>query len=123
MAKKYLIKLTQDESKLDTTGDVEKDKIRATTAAQVHHHLDQNILPTPKEGTRENQEDAAIYNDEMELLSQEIKDKFDILAQITNRIEIIEKEETKIREEVHQMLQESEKEHGALSQRLVNIEN
>ena len=74
MVKKKLIKLTQDERKPDTTGDADKDKIRATTAARVHHHLDQNILPTAKEGTREDQDDAAIYNDEMELLSQGIKD-------------------------------------------------
>ena len=123
VAKKDLIKLTQDESKLDTTGDADKDKLRATTAARVHHHLDQNILPTPKEGNRENQEDPAIYNYEMELLSQGIKDKLDILAKITNRIEIIEKEETKISSEVHQMLQESEKDHGASAQRLVDIDN
>ena len=86
MAKKDLIQLTQEESELDTTGNTDKDELRATTAARVHHHLDQNILPTPKEGTRENQEDAAIYNNEMELLSQGIKDKLDILAKITNRI-------------------------------------
>ena len=33
MAKKDLIKLTQDERKLDTIDDADKDKIRATTAA------------------------------------------------------------------------------------------
>ena len=59
----------------------------------------------------------------MELLSQGIKDKLDILAKITNRIEIIEKEEAKIRDEVHQMLQQSEKEHRALAKRLVDIDN
>ena len=57
----------------------------------------------------------------MELLSQGIKDKLDILSK--NIIEIIEKEEANIRDEVHQMLQESKKEHGALAQRLVNIDN
>ena len=89
----------------------------------MHHHLDQNILPTPKEGTRKDQEDPVIYNDEIELLSQGIKDKLDILAKIANKIENIEKEETKIRNEVHQMLQKSKKEHGELAQRLVNIDN
>ena len=34
-----------------------------------------------------------------------------------------EEEETQIRYEVNQLLQESEKEHGALAQRLVNIDD
>ena len=68
-AKKELIKLTQHERNLSTTGEADKDKIRTITATQVYHHLDKNILPTPKEGTRKNQEDAAIDNDEMKLLS------------------------------------------------------
>ena len=87
------------------------------------HHLDQNILPTPKEGTRKDQEDPVIYNNEIELLSQGIKDKLEILTKIANTIEKTEEEETQIRNEVNEMLHESEKEHGALAQRLVNIDD
>ena len=64
-AKKELIKLTQDERKLETTGDKDKDKIRADTAAQVNHYLDQNKLPTPEEGTRKEQDDPIIYKNEI----------------------------------------------------------
>ena len=94
IAKKELIKLTQDERKLDTTGDADKDKIRAETAAWVHHHLDQKILPTPMEGTRKDQEDPVIYNNEIELLSQGIKDKLEILAKMPTKLKTTEEEET-----------------------------
>ena len=101
IAKKELIKLTQDERKLDTTGDADKDKIRAKTAAQVHHHLDQKILPTPMEGTRKDQEDPVIYNSKIELISQGIKDRLEILAKIGKTIEKTEEEEIQIRSEVN----------------------
>ena len=64
-AKKELIKLTQDERKLETTGDQDKDKTRTDTAAQVNHYLDQNKLPTPKEGTRKEQDNPIINNNEI----------------------------------------------------------
>ena len=73
------------------------------------------------EGHRKYQEDPVIYNNEIELLSQEIKDKLDILTKIANKIEKTEEEEIQIRNEVNQMLQESKKEHGALAQRIVDI--
>ena len=91
IAEKELIKITQDERKLDTTGDADKDKIRAKTTAWVQHHLDQKILPTPMEGTRKDQEDPVIYNNEIELLSQGIKDKLEILAKISNTISKLKK--------------------------------
>ena len=39
------------------------------------------------EGTRKDQEDPVIYNNEIELLSQGIKDKLKILAKIAKTIE------------------------------------
>ena len=39
------------------------------------HYLDQSSLPTPEEGTRTELEDRVIFNNEIELLSQGIKDK------------------------------------------------
>ena len=89
----------------------------------MHHHLDQNILLTPKEGTRKDQEDPVIYNNEIELLSQGIKDELDILTKIANTIEKTEEEEAQIRDEVNHIILESEKVHGALAQRLVNIDD
>ena len=68
-AKKELIKLTQDERKLETTSDQDKDKTRADTAAQVNNYLDQNKSPTPKEGTRKEQDNPIIYKKEIQLLS------------------------------------------------------
>ena len=84
--------------------------------------MDKNVIPSAKEGVREGQEDAAIYNNEMELLPQGIKDKLNVLTQIQSRIETMEKEKAKIREDIHKMMLESKIEHGVLSQRLVEID-
>ena len=45
------------------------------------------------EGTRKDQDDPVIYNNEIELLSQGIKDEIEILAKIANTIEKTEEEE------------------------------
>ena len=66
--------------------------------------------------------DAAIYVNEMELLPQDIKVKMDILNQIQNRIESLEQEEARIRNDIHKMMIEGKMEHGVLSQRLVEID-
>ena len=71
---------------------------------------------------REDQNEAAIYNTEMELLPQGIKDKLNILTQIQSRTETMEKEEAKIREDIYKMMVESKVEHGILSKRLVEID-
>ena len=73
--------------------------------------MEQNILPTAKEVVREDQNEAAIYNTEVELLPQGIKDKLNILTQIQSRTETMEKEEAKIREDIHKMMVKSQVEH------------
>ena len=47
-----------------------------------------------------------------------INDKLNILTQIQSRIETMEKEEARIREDIRKMILESNIEHGNLSQRL-----
>ena len=107
---------------LETTGDTTQDELRTATIARVHQHLELNVILSAKEGVREGQEDAAICNNEIKLLPQGIKDKLNILAQIQSRIETMEKEEAKIREDIHKMMVESKIEHGILSKRLVEID-
>ena len=75
-----------------------------------------------KRRRKEDQIEAAIYNTEMELLPQGIKDKLNILTQIQSRTETMEKEEAKIREDIHKMMVKSKVEHGILSKRLVEID-
>ena len=105
--RKDLIQQTQETGDLETTGNVDQDNLRTATIARVRQHLEQNVLPSAKEGVREDQYDAAIYNNEMELLPQGIKDKLNILTQIQSRIETMKKEEAKIREDIHKMMVES----------------
>ena len=45
-----------------------------------------------------------------------------ILNQIQNRIESLEQEEARIRDDIHKMMIEGKMEHGVLSQRLVEID-
>ena len=77
---------------------------RTAIIARVRQHLEQNVIPFAKEGAREGQEDAAIYTNEMELLPQGIKEKLNILILIQSRIESVEKEESKIREDINKMM-------------------
>ena len=88
--KRDLVQLTQYTMELEATGDITQDNLRSTTIARVHQHLEQNIIPSTQEGTRGDQNDAAIYANEMKLLPQEIKVKMNILNQIQNKIESLE---------------------------------
>ena len=60
--RKDLIQQTQETGDLETTGNVDQDNFRTATIARVHQHLEQIILPTAKEGVREDQNEAAKYN-------------------------------------------------------------
>ena len=121
-AKRDLIQLTQYTMELEATGDITQDNLRTATIARVCQPSEQNIILSTKEGFRGDQNDAAIYANEMELLPQEIKVKMNILNQIQNRIESLEQEEARIRDDIHKMMIEGEMEHGVLSQRLVEID-
>ena len=74
--------------------------------------MEQNIIISTKEGNRTDQNYAAIYANQMDLLPQEIKVKMNILNQIQSRIESMEQEEARIRDDVHKMMIKGEIEHG-----------
>ena len=99
-AKEELLKSAQDEHKKETTGDPNMDKVRNDTAAQIHHLIDKNTLPTPRAGTRENPDELVIYESELQSLAQETRDKLTILAKIQDEIEKVGEEETQVKEEL-----------------------
>ena len=68
LIRRDLIQLIQEIDKLDTTDEISNDDLRTSTATRVHQHLEQNFIPSAKEGARKDQEDKAIYNNEMDLL-------------------------------------------------------
>ena len=98
------------------------DKIRNDTAAQIHHLIGKNTLPTPRARTRENPDELVIYENELQSLAQETRDKLKTLAKIQDAIEKAGEEENQVREELNHFIIESEKEHGPLADMLFTLD-
>ena len=98
------------------------DKVRNDTAARIHHLIGKNTLPTPRAGTRENPDELVLYENKLQSLAQETKDKLTTLAKIKNAIEKVGEEETQVREELNRLIVEAEKEHGPLADKLVTLD-
>ena len=81
-----LLKATQDERKKEATSDPSKDKIRDETAAQIQHLIGNNTLPTPIAGTRKNPDELIIYENGIQTLAQETRDKLATLDKIQDAI-------------------------------------
>ena len=81
-AREDLLKATQDEWKKEATSDPGKDKIRDETAAPIQHLIRNNTLPTPIAGTRKNPDELVIYENEIQTLAQETRDKLTTLDKI-----------------------------------------
>ena len=121
-AREELLKSAKDERKKETTGDPNMDKVRNDTAARILHLIGQDTLPTPRAGTRENPDELDIYENELQSLAQETRDKLKTLTKIQDAIEKAGEEENQVREELNHIIIESEKEHGSLADRLVTLD-
>ena len=86
-AKEELIKSAQDEQKKESTGDQNMDKVRSDTAAQILHLLGKDTLPTPRTGNREDPEELNMYENELQSLTQETRDKLQTLTKIADAID------------------------------------
>ena len=100
-AKEELLKATQDERKKEATTDPGKDKIRDDTAVRIHHLISKDTLPTPRAGTRANPDELVIYENEIQTLSQETRDKLTTLDKIQDAIAKVGEEETQVRKELN----------------------
>ena len=100
-AKEELLKATQDERKKEATTDPNKDKIRDETAVRIHKLICKDTLPTPRTGTRVSQDELVVYENEIQTLSQETRDKLTTIDKIQNTIEKVGEEETRVREELN----------------------
>ena len=106
-AKEELLKATQDEQKKEATTDPSKDKITDETAVRIHKLICKDTLPTPKTGTRVSPDELAVYENEMQTLYQETRDKLTIINKIQDTIEKVGEEETRVREELNQFIIEA----------------
>ena len=123
IAKKELVESAQDERKQESTGDQNRDKVKSDTATRILLHLDKDQLPTPRAGNRGNQEEPIIYENELQALTKETRDKLQKLTRIADAIDKAGEEENQVREDLNHIILESEKVHGPLSERLVNLDD
>ena len=80
-------------------------------------------MPTPKAGTQGEQDEPVIYDNELQLLSKETRDKLQTLTKTADTINKAREEETQIRDGLNHMILESEKVHRPLAQILVTLED
>ena len=99
-AKEELLKAAQEEREKEATNDPSKDKIRDETAARIQHLIGKNTLPTPIAGTRTSPDEPSIYENEIQTLAQETRDKLAKLDQLQDTIAKVGEEETQVREEL-----------------------
>ena len=114
VAREELVKAAQEEREKETTNDANKDKLRDETAARIHHFLQKNKLPTLVAGTRESSDEPSIYENELQALSQETRDKLAKLEQLQDTIAKVTEEENQVRERLNQFIIEAKQEHGSL---------
>ena len=64
-----------------------------------------------------------IYKNELQSITQGTRSKLQILNEMANSIVSIEEEESKIRNELSDIILRGEREHGPLAERLVTLED
>ena len=123
VARRELLKLSQNEKEIGSTKNQEKDKIRVDTATRILYSLQLDMLPTPRDRIREDHTEPFIYKNELQSISQGTTSKLQILNEMANSIVSVEEEESKIRNELSDIILRGEKEHGPLAERLVTMED
>ena len=68
-------------------------------------------------------EEPVIYENEMQALTKETRDKLQTLTRIADTINKAGEEENQVREDLNHIILESEKVHGPLSERLVTLDD
>ena len=87
VAKKALTNLLKEElaSLAEPAEDENKDKVIRDTIRWLTSILQEDKLPTPKDGERENQDDPNIYTNELKAISQQAQEKLKYIYHLTDR--------------------------------------
>ena len=64
-----------------------KNKVRSDIATRTLYLLCKDTLPTPRAGNQEDPEELNIYEDELQSLTQETRDKLQTLTKIADAID------------------------------------
>ena len=123
VARKELLSLAQSKKEFGSTQDPEKDKLSLDTATQILYFLQLDILLTPRDGIREDNIEPFIYKDELQSITQGTRSKLQILNEMVTLIVSVEEEESKIKNELGEIILRGEKEHGPLEVRLAMLED
>ena len=87
VAKKALTDLLKEEltSLVKPEGYKDKDKVIRDTIRQLTSFLQEDKLPTPKDGNQEDQSDLNIYTKELQTISQQAQENFRYIYHLTDR--------------------------------------
>ena len=97
-----LLKAVQDERRKEPTDDANLTKLRDEMATRMQALLQRGKLPTVLTGTRKSPEETPIYENELQTLSQDTRDKLAKLEKIQVTIAKLNEEENQIREKINQ---------------------
>ena len=118
-----LLKAVQDEHRKESTDDAYLTKLREDTATQMQDLLQRGKLPTIVAGTRQSADETPIFENELQTLSQDTRDKLAKLEKIQVTIAKLNEEENQIKEKINQFTAASQQEHGGpLEERLVTLD-
>ena len=91
----------------ELTNDANMTKLRDDTATRIQALLQRGKLPTILTGTRKSADETPIFENELQALSQDTRDKLTKLEQIQVTIVKLNEEETQIREKLNQFITSS----------------
>ena len=86
LAKEDLIKAVQDERRRESTDNANLDKLREDVATKMQDSIKKDKLPAIVSGTRQISEENSIFESELQVLSQEIRDKLSNLQRIKDTL-------------------------------------
>ena len=102
VTKKTLADLLKEElaNLAEPVGDEDKDKVIRDTIRWLTSFLQEDKLPTPKDGEREDQSDPNIYTNELQTISQQAQENFKYIYYLTDKVRKAINEEKQARIEL-----------------------
>ena len=108
---------------LEQKMDANINKLQEEGATRMQDSLERGKLPTVVAGTRQSPDEPSIFENELQTLSQDTRDKLSKLEKIQVNIEKLNVEERQIKEKVIQYTAPCQQEHGGpLPERLVTLD-
>ena len=101
MAKEKLLSLAQNEKEIGPTKNPDKYEIRLNIVTRILYYLQLEKLLEIRNGIRGDPTEPIIYENELQLITQQTRSKLQILKAIATLITNIEKEEAELKNELN----------------------